>query len=156
MSTWSFEYQRSRSLLDLGQNLSDSILLNEYMKLWVPKVRVIDWPWSESPRFNTIKPLGPLKPNFMWSLLWMGERRLVQRSTWQRWPPCPYMVKNIKDIFLCNRKADDLETWYTTLCTRVLPSLFKWCPWVDLNLFYGKVKVILQKRSKQWIFQKLL
>ena len=50
------------------------------------------------------------------------------------------MVKNIKYIFLCNRKADDLETWYTALCTRVLPSLFKWYPLVDFNLFYGKVK----------------
>ena len=42
--------------------------------------------------------------------------------TWHRWPSCPYMVKTIKDIFLWNRKADDLETWYTALSTRVLCS----------------------------------
>ena len=53
---------------------------------------------------------------------------------------CPYMVKAIKDNFLWNRKADDLETWYTALSTQVLPSLFKCCPWVDLSLFYSKVK----------------
>ena len=48
----------------------------------------------------------------MWSLLGIGEQKLVQmvQVTWQRWPPCPYMVKTIKDIFFWNRKADDLET----------------------------------------------
>ena len=45
--------------------------------------------------------------------------------TRQRWPPCPYIVKTIEDIFLWNRKADDFETWYTALSTRVLPYLFK-------------------------------
>ena len=52
----------------------------------------------------------------------------------------PIYGKTIKDIFLWTRKADDLETWYIALSTRVLPSLFKWCPWVDLSVFYGKVK----------------
>ena len=28
----------------------------------------------------------------------------------------------IKDIVLCNRKADDIETWYKALSIRVLPS----------------------------------
>ena len=50
------------------------------------------------------------------------------------------MVKTIKDIFLSIRKADGHETWNTALNTQVLPSVFKCCPWVDLNLFYGKVK----------------
>ena len=31
--------------------------------------------------------------------------------TWPRWPPCPYMVKSLKNL-LQNQKADDLETWY--------------------------------------------
>ena len=30
--------------------------------------------------------------------------------------------------------------WYAALGARVLPSLFKWWPLVDLDLFYGKVK----------------
>ena len=29
---------------------------------------------------------------------------------------------------------------YVALCTRVLPRLFKLLPWVDLDLFYAKVK----------------
>ena len=47
-------------------------------------------------------------------------------------------VKNLQKSSL-EPKADDLETWYAASSTWVLPSLFKWCPWVDLDLFYGKV-----------------
>ena len=52
----------------------------------------------------------------------------------------PIDVKIFKTLLLWNRKADDLETWYAASSARVLPSLFKLCPWVDLDLFYGKVK----------------
>ena len=39
--------------------------------------------------------------------------------------------------------------------------MFKWWPWSDLDLFYGKVKFgnlgfFYGKKWKQWIFQKLL
>ena len=37
-------------------------------------------------------------------------------------------------------KANNIETWYAASGARVLPSLFKWWPWVDLDLFYGKIK----------------
>ena len=54
----------------------------------------------------------------------------------------PIYGKNLKKNLLWNQKANDLETWYARLGARVLPSLLKWLPWVDLdlNLFYGKVK----------------
>ena len=32
------------------------------------------------------------------------------------------------------------ENWYAASGPQVLPSLFKLCPWIDLDLFYGKVK----------------
>ena len=51
----------------------------------------------------------------------------------------PIYGKNLKNLHW-NQKADDLETWYAASCARVLPSLFKWWPWVDHDLFYGKVK----------------
>ena len=91
---------------------------------------------------SPLKPLDQLKPNFIWSLLEMGEQKCVQmvQVTWPRWPPCPYMVKILKNLLLRNQTADDLETWYVALGSRVLPSLFKWWPWVDLDIFYGKVK----------------
>ena len=63
---------------------------------------------------SPLKPLVRLKSNFIWSLLRMGERKFVQmfQVTWQRWPPCLYMVKTLKNLLLRNQKVDDLETCY--------------------------------------------
>ena len=72
----------------------------------------------------------------------MGEWKFAQMIlvTWQRWLPCPYMVKTLKNRLLRNQKADDLESWYASSGARVLPNLLKWWPWIDLDLFYGKIK----------------
>ena len=43
-------------------------------------------------------------------------------------------------IFCSNRKADNHGTWYAAASTRVLINLLKCCLWVDLDLFYDKVK----------------
>ena len=88
------------------------------------------------------KPLGHLKPNFMWRLYGSGERKFLQTVMviWPRWPPCPYMVKTLKNLLLRNQKANDLETWHAASGTQVLPNSCKWWSWVDLDLFYGKVK----------------
>ena len=42
------------------------------------------------------KPLTRLKPNLIWVLHGMGERKFVQmiQVTYPRWPPCTYMVKH--------------------------------------------------------------
>ena len=98
--------------------------------------------WATCQTSSPLTPLGRLKPNFMWSILGTGEQKFIQmvQVTCPRWPPCPYMVKTLKNLLLRNQVADDLETWYAALGAWVLPSLFKWLPWVDLYLFYGKVK----------------
>ena len=49
---------------------------------------------------------------------------------------------NSENIFLRNRAANDYETWYVTLMTRALKSVVKWCPLIDFQLFYGKVKLV--------------
>ena len=70
----------------------------------------------------------------------------------------PIYDKTLKNL-LQNQKADDLGSWYVASGARVLPSLFKWWPQVDLELFYGKVKFLMLlygKKVNQWIFQKLL
>ena len=51
----------------------------------------------------------------------------------------PIYGKNFKNL-LQNQKSYDLETWHVALGTQALQSLYKWWPWVDLDLFYGKVK----------------
>ena len=52
----------------------------------------------------------------------------------------PIYGKNLKNILLQNQKSYDLKTWHVASGTQALPSLYKWWPWVDLDLFYGKVK----------------
>ena len=54
--------------------------------------------------------------------------------------PIPIYGKNLKKIFCSRTKTDDLETLYVALSMQVLPRLFKLRPWVDLDLFYVKVK----------------
>ena len=71
------------------------------------------------------------------------------------------MVKTLKNILLQNQKTNDIESWYVALSAQVLPSLFKWWPLVDHDLFYGKIKFgplcfCMGKKVKQLIFQKLL
>ena len=81
--------------------------------------------------FSTpLKPLGRLKPNFMWSLYGTGKRKLFKSysgpghmTKMAAMPICG--KKNLKNRLLRNQKADDLETWYAALDARVLPSLFK-------------------------------
>ena len=45
-----------------------------------------------------------------------------------------------KNLLLQNRKSYDLETWQAASGTQVLQSLYKLWIWVDIDLFYGKVK----------------
>ena len=105
------------------------------------------------------------KPDFMWNItVGWGNESFFQMAEviWPRWMPCPYMVKTWKNLLLWNQKADDLESLYAASDTRVLPSLFKWWPWVDLHLFYSKVRfgpliILLNgKKLKECIFQKPL
>ena len=57
----------------------------------------------------------------------------------------PIYGKTLKNLLLQNQKADDLETWYAALDTRVLPNSFKWWPWVDLDIFYVPYAFVWEK-----------
>ena len=86
------------------------------------------------------KPLGQSKkPNFMWSFHGSGERKFVRGIwvTWPTWPPRPYMVKSLQKFSSPEPMANGFGSWYVV---KPHQSLFKWWPWVDLDLFYGKVK----------------
>ena len=53
----------------------------------------------------------------------------------------PIYGKNpFKNLLLRNRWTDFHETWYVTSGTPAHHSLYKWWPWVDPDLIYGKVK----------------
>ena len=51
-----------------------------------------------------------------------------------------HIWSKLLNIFSGNLKADDLDTWYAASHTRVLPSLFKWYPRLDLHLFNSKIR----------------
>ena len=53
----------------------------------------------------------------------------------------PIYGKNLQKS-LRNQEADDIETWSTASGTQVLPNLFKWWHWVDLDHFYDMVKFV--------------
>ena len=74
------------------------------------------------------------------SMGWGNESLFKRSRSHEQWPTCPYMVKILKNLLLQNQKADDLEIWYAAPGAQVLPSFFKCRPWVDFDLFYGKVK----------------
>ena len=61
--------------------------------------------------------------------------------TWPRWPPCPYMVKTFKK----SSSPEPEVLWSWNLVCSIGDSsstkFYKWWPWVDLDLFYGKVKL---------------
>ena len=54
----------------------------------------------------------------------------------------PIYGKNLKTLFLWNQKTDNPEGWYAASGTLLLTSLFKWWPWADLDIVYGKVKFV--------------
>ena len=81
----------------------------------------------------------------------MGGRKFVQTAlvTRPRWPPCPYMVKTLKNL------PKGRWPW------KLVCSMFKWWPWVDLGYFTARSNsvpyaFVWEKKVKQWIFQKLL
>ena len=67
------------------------------------------------------------------SLGWGDETVQV---TWQGWPPCPYMVKTLKNFL------SDIKTLYVASGARVLPSLFKWVPGLTLTYFTARSNLV--------------
>ena len=89
------------------------------------------------------KLVGYFEPNFVCKLSWKSMKMML--VTWSRWPPSAgHMIKMapkpIHGKFLRNCWTNFHETWYVAFWTPAYPSFFKWWPWVDLDLFYGKVK----------------
>ena len=113
------ECQRSRPFFDLGQRHSDF------------KVKTC---FSQ-------KQLGDLEPKLMWKLKGEWEWKFIQMSwvTWPTRPPCPYIVKTLKMYFSRSNRpmALKLGMWHC-LCEYYQGN--KLWPWVDLDLFYIKVK----------------
>ena len=101
--------------------------------LWVPKVKVIHWPWSHSLRFNNL--------NFFSSITtWPIKAKLYVESPWDEGKKTfsNYLghLTKMATIPIYGTKSS-----WPSAHTRVLPSLFKWCPRVDLDLFYCTINI---------------
>ena len=102
------------------------------------------------------------EPNFVCKL--SGTRKLksddMMLVTWPRWQLRPYMVKTLQKSSHQNQRADFHKTWYVASGTPAHHKLFKWWPWSDLDLFYGKFKFgnicFSIGKSENSGFQKLL
>ena len=115
MSTWSYMSTKGQGQSWTLVQISDSIFLNFISSITIRQ---------------------------MWSLLGMGDRKLVQmvQVTWLRWPPCPYMVKTFKISSSLEPKGKchwnlvcSIEYSRTTKYVQIMPLVWPW-------LFYGKIK----------------
>ena len=59
------------------------------------------------------------------------------------------MVKNFKNLLLRNQEADDLETWFTTSDTRVLPMFSYDDPGLTLTIFMTVSNLFLN--ASAWV-----
>ena len=87
---------------------------------------------------SRLKQLGPLKPNFMWSLHGIGGTKVCSNGPGHmtNMAAMPIYVETLKDL-LQNQMADDL------VCSIGCSSTIKYIQmmtWVDLDLSYGMVK----------------
>ena len=100
-----YEYQRSTSLIDIGQNLPDSVFLNFFSSIIAT----------------------PIEATFHVQPPWDGGMKACSNDPdhMTKMAAMPIYGKTFKNFLLWNRKADDLETWYAALSTRELPSLLK-------------------------------
>ena len=92
--------------------------------------------WTTSP----LKPLGQFSSNFMWSLLLKEDWKIVQMITVRhsRLPPCPYMVKTLKNLLLQNQESFKAESWYIASRTQGLQSCSNDDPRLTFDLFTAK------------------
>ena len=134
--------------------------------MWVLKVKVISWPWPKVIYIQNLK-LAFLRNHWANQSQILYVRFQVQENenllTWcwshdQDGCHAHIWKKTFKNLLLWNRLADFHETWYVASGTPAHHILFKWWPWVDLDLFNGKVKFgnlgfSIGKSENCWFFR---
>ena len=125
MSTWTCMNVKGQShSLTLVQGHSESTFSNFFS--W-ETARLIEAKFHVEPQWDGGTKVFPNGPGLMTKIAAMA----IHGKKKKKW----------KILLLWNQMADDLESLYAALGTQVLPNLFKWWPWVDLDIFYyGKVK----------------
>ena len=149
---WAYRIGRPPSSSTLFKHL----LRNHWANQWSviissPEPKVLGWAYRirSCPLSSTLFEQLLLRnhwanqSNFIWNFYRIGEGKFIQMVlvTWPRWPLCLCMVKTLKFLLFRNQKAKSLKFGMQhDSGAQVLPDLVKWWRWVDLDLFYGKVK----------------
>ena len=97
-----------------------------------------------------LKPLGQCCSNFIWSLLRLVEQKIAKIVMVHRprWPPCPYMVKTLKNLLLQNRRC--LLSLHKSSETGGLPKLLKWWSYIECcsSFMWSLLRLVEQKIAK--------
>ena len=138
-----FFFRNNCSLWPESWNMEKTNWVHEGTCMWVCNVKVISWPWPKviyiwKLKFAFLRNHWAIFNQMLFVSFWKHwNENLV---TWPRWLPCPYLVKTLQNLLLLNQWTVFHKTWYVASRTPADHSLLKWCPWVDLDLFYCKVK----------------
>ena len=116
--------------------------------MWVLKVKVIYWFWPQGIyiwklRLVFLRNYRAIFNQILYVCFEVQGNENLMTWCWSHdqdgWH-AHIWLKPFKNLLLQNRWTNFHETWYVAFETPAHHSLFKWWPWVDLNLFYGKVK----------------
>ena len=101
-----YEYQRSRSFIDLGPR---SLRFTTYSN------------------FFSLETGRLIEAKFYMEAPWDGEMNVCSNGCGHmtKMSAMPKYGKTLKALLLWNQKADDLESWYGALGTQVLPDFLK-------------------------------
>ena len=117
-----YEYQRSRSFIDLH----------------LRSLRLTFWNFFSLETFRPIEAKFHVAPPwYRWMKVHVCSNGLCHMTNMVA---MPIYGKNLKKSFSLEPKGQWPWKLVCSIGCRVLPNLFKWWPWVDLDLFYGKVK----------------
>ena len=94
---------------------------------------------STSSNFFSSETAWPIKAKFYVEPPWEGGTKVYINDPGHM-TKMATMLKTFRNLLLWNQWTDFHETWYLASGTPAHYSLYKWWPWVDLDLFYGKVK----------------
>ena len=78
----------------------------------------------------------PIKVKFHKEPPWGGGTKVCSNSPGHMTKMAAMPIKTLWNLLLRNQNVNDLESWYAASGAQVLPSLFKWWPWVDLDLIW--------------------
>ena len=100
-----YEYQRSRSFIDLGPRSHRFTFSN----------------------FFSLETTRPIEAKFHVEPPWDGGMKICSNCPGHmtNMAAMPIYGKNLKNLLLWNQTANDLESWYVASGTRILPNLLK-------------------------------